>query len=126
MRHCGSVAPGRCESVAFCIALLIGCFIGGVVGWPLLLAVGRPLWAGRCGLVAVGRWLCVGRFASVAVGRLLLVGRSGSVAVGQLLQQLVPLLRALSVDRCVNWSLLIGRSVLVGHFHLICRLMWFF
>ena len=72
------------------------------------------LWVGRCGFFAVGLWLYVGCFALVAVGRLL--GRSRSVAVGQLLQRLVPLLRALWVDSCVNWSLLVGRSVLVDHF----------
>ena len=71
MRHCGSVALRRCESVDFNMAFLVGCFIGGVMGWPLLFVMGRSLWTGRCGLVAVGRWLCVGRFASVAVRQLL-------------------------------------------------------
>ena len=81
MRHCGSVDLGRCESVAFCMALLVGCFIGGVVGWPLLFAVGRPLWVGRCGQIALGLSLWVGGFMSVASRWSLLVAYS--VALGR-------------------------------------------
>ena len=81
------------------------------VGWVLWVGT-WSLWVGRCVgpcfgsvtvyvSVVVGWSLRMGCCASVAVDRLLWVGRCQSVAVGRLVCQLV----AVSVSRCVSWSL---------------------
>lgn len=119
LRHYGSIDLSHGKLVAFCMALLVGCFIIGVVGQPLLFAMGWPPWVNRCGRVAIGYcsglvalcWLlCVSCCGSIT--QLLQIGCCKSVTLavnpfvesimGQLICQLV----------AIGWPFCIGQSLL--------------
>ena len=57
---CRLLGVGRCGSVA----VLVGCFVSGIVSRPLcrLVTASLLLWIGRRGLVTVGRLLWISRY----------------------------------------------------------------